>query len=151
MTVRAPALLLGLGVGGFLDGIVMHHLLGWHHMLSSTGHRPDTLRGLEANVVADGVLHAVSLLLVLAGSTAMLAAWRAGRLAPSWRSHLGLLLIGWGAFNLFDGLVHHHLLGVHHVRDDLGGPLAWDLGFLALGLAQVVAGLALLRARRASG
>ena len=27
------------------------------------------------------------------------------------------------------------LLGIHHVRDDLGGPLGWDLAFLAFGVA----------------
>ena len=34
----------------------------------------------------------------------------------------------------------HLVLGVHHVRDDLGGPLSWDLGFLAFGALLVVAG-----------
>jgi uncharacterized membrane protein len=46
---------------------------------------------------------------------------------------LGLLLAGWGLFNLVEGLIDHQLLGVHHVRDDLGGPLGWDLAFLTLG------------------
>jgi uncharacterized membrane protein len=31
------------------------------------------------------------------------------------------------------------------VRDDLGGPLGWDLAFLALGALQVLGGLALAR------
>jgi uncharacterized membrane protein len=30
------------------------------------------------------------------------------------------------------------LLGVHHVRDDLGGPMSWDSGFLAFGALLVV-------------
>ena len=144
-----PSLLLGLGLGGFVDGIVLHQLLGWHHMLTDTGEHPaGALAGLEANVVADGVFHVGTWLLVAAGTTTMLRAWRAGRLAPRWSSHVGLLLAGWGAFNLVEGLVDHQLLGVHHVRDDLGGPLAWDLGFLALGAVQVVAGLLLHRRGR---
>jgi uncharacterized membrane protein len=47
---RTPALLLGLGLGGFIDGIVLHQVLQWHHMLTSTaGHPMTTLEGLEAN------------------------------------------------------------------------------------------------------
>lgn len=65
---------------------------------------------------------------------------------PSWRFHLGGVLAGWGGFNVVEGLVDHQLLGVHHVRDDLGGPLAWGLGFLAVGVALVVAGWLLMRA-----
>ena len=138
---RLPALLLGLGLGGFLDVIVMHQLLQWHHLISDTpAGRPDSLDGLQAGTLADGLLHVAAGLLVLAGILALLTSWRRGRRAPSWRSWAGLLLVGWGAFDLLDGLVNHHLLGLHHVRDDLGGPLAWDLGFLALGAALVVGG-----------
>ncbi|HYN28677.1 MAG TPA: DUF2243 domain-containing protein [Dermatophilaceae bacterium] len=68
---------------------------------------------------------------------------RRGDLAPSWPFHLGLLLTGWGVFNLVEGLVNHQLLGIHHVRDDLGAPLSWDIGFLGFGALLVVAGWAL--------
>ncbi|MDP9445320.1 MAG: DUF2243 domain-containing protein [Actinomycetota bacterium] len=146
---RAPGLLLGLGLGGFVDGIVLHQILQWHHMLSSIGPSPTTtLHGLETNTVADGFFHLVTWLFVLAGSTLLVVAWRQGRLAPSWASHLGLLLTGWGLFNLLDGIIDHHLLGVHHVRDDLGGPLSWDVGFLAFGALLVAAGWGLHRTSR---
>ena len=56
-----------------------------------------------------------------------------------------MLLVGWGAFNVVEGVIDHEMLGIHHVRDDLGGPIGWDLGFLAFGLALVVVGLALSR------
>lgn len=55
------------------------------------------------------------------------------------------MLAGWGVFNLVEGLVNHQLLGVHHVRDDLGAPLSWDLGFLAAGVLLVVGGWLLHR------
>ena len=45
-----------------------------------------------------------------------------------------------GAFNLVEGLVDHHLLRVHHVRDDVGSPLSWDLGFLAVSAVLVAVG-----------
>jgi uncharacterized membrane protein len=51
-----------------------------------------------------------------------------------------------GLFNLVEGLINHQFLGIHHVRDDLGEPLSWDLGFLAFGVALAIAGWALHRA-----
>ncbi len=36
-SIRLPATILGVGLGGFVDGIVLHQVLQWHHMLSSTG------------------------------------------------------------------------------------------------------------------
>ena len=95
--------------------------------------------------MADGFFHVATWLFVLGASVVTIAQWRQGRLAPSWGFHLGGLLTGWGLFNLVEGLVDHQLLGVHHVRDDLGGPLSWDLGFLALGALLVAAGWLLQR------
>jgi uncharacterized membrane protein len=145
----APGLLLGLGLGGFLDGIVIHQLLQWHHMVSHTEDNPmTTLAGLRVNTFADGLFHSLTWVLVLAGSLLTVVAWQRGRLAPTWRFHVGLLLAGWGVFNLVEGVVDHLVLGLHHVRDDLGGPLSWDLGFLAFGAVLVVAGWLLHRAGR---
>lgn len=58
------------------------------------------------------------------------------------------MLAGWGLFNLVEGLVDHQLLGIHHVRDDLGGPVPWDIGFLAFGAVLVASGVALHRRGR---
>jgi uncharacterized membrane protein len=141
---RAAGLLYGLGFGGFVDGIVLHQILQWHHMISSVdGRDPGTLAGLEANTVADGFFHLATWGATFAGMVTALVAWRQGRIAPSWSFHFGLVLAGWGVFNLVEGLVDHQVLGVHHVRDDLGAPLSWDLGFLASGVVLVVVGLAL--------
>lgn len=143
---RVPGLLLGIGFGGFVDGIVLHQVLQWHHMISSVPGSPTTtVAGLEANTLADGFFHVLTWVLVLAGSMATVSAWRQDRIAPTWSFHLGLLLAGWGLFNLVEGLVNHQLLGVHHVRDDLGAPLSWDLGFLASGVLLVVVGWAVHR------
>jgi uncharacterized membrane protein len=140
-------LLLGLGLGGFVDGIVLHQILQWHHMVSSVDDAPtNTLAGLELNTLADGFFHLATWLLVLAASVTTLMAWRDGRLAPSWSFHFGLVLAGWGIFNVVEGLIDHQLLGVHHVRDDLGAPLSWDLGFLTFG-ALLIAGGRLLHLR----
>ena len=149
---RAPAFLLGIGLGGFVDGIVLHQLLQWHHLLSDTGDHPvTTVAGLEANTLADGLFHAFTWICVVVAMVLTVRAWQRRELAPPWRMHVGLLLAGWGAFNLVEGLIDHQLLGIHHVRDDLGGPLGWDLGFLAFGAVLLLVGLALARAREQPG
>ncbi|WP_101524971.1 DUF2243 domain-containing protein [Nocardioides houyundeii] len=141
---KVSGLLYGLGLGGFVDGIVLHQILQWHHMISHE-EPTDTVAGLELNTLADGFFHVAAWFLVLAASIAAIVAWRQGRLAPSWSFHFGLVLAGWGIFNVVEGLVDHQILGVHHVRDDLGAPLSWDLGFLAFGVLLTVGGWLLHR------
>lgn len=144
---RAPGLLLGAGLGGFIDGIVLHQLLQWHHLLSHVEGTPtDTIAGLRVNTMADGIFHAGTWVLVLVAIILGIAEWRRGRSAPGWRYTSGLVLAGWGVFNLVEGLVDHQLLGIHHVRDDLGGPVSWDIGFLVFGALLVGVGLLLHRA-----
>jgi uncharacterized membrane protein len=137
---------VGVGLGGFLDGIVMHQILQWHHLLTDTGDHPaTTVAGLEANTLADGFFHVATWLVVVAAMLLTVRAWQRGDLAPPWRLHFGLLLAGWGAFNVVEGLIDHQLLGIHHVRDDLGAPLGWDLAFLGFGLLLIAAGALLQR------
>jgi uncharacterized membrane protein len=146
---RAPGFLLGLGLGGFLDGIVLHQVLQWHHMLTgeSGGEPMDSVAGLEANTLADGFFHLATWVLVVAGIALTVRAWQRGDPAPPWRAQVGLLLTGWGVFNVVEGTIDHLVLGIHHVRDDLGGPLGWDLGFLVFGVLLIAVGAALSRSR----
>ncbi|WBB78716.1 DUF2243 domain-containing protein [Micromonospora sp. WMMD882] len=156
-SLRLPGILLGVGLGGFVDGILLHQLLQWHHMLTSTDednigvryYDPRTVGGLEMNTLWDGVFHVVCWLAVLVG-LAVLYSRVTHRRRRVWTSRVlwGWVLVGWGSFNLVEGVVDHHLLGIHHVH---GGPyqLWWDLGFLALGAALVAGGWLLQRGGRA--
>jgi uncharacterized membrane protein len=144
---KAPGLLLGMGLGGFIDGIVLHQVLQWHHLLTGTGDNPmTTVRGLEDNTFADGLFHLSTWLLVAAGMALAVSAWQQGKLAPPWGGHIGMMLVGWGVFNVAEGIVDHQILQIHHVRDDLGGPLSWDLGFIAFGGLLVGIGWGLAKA-----
>ena len=143
---KVSGLLYGLGLGGFIDGIVLHQIFQWHHMVSHVEDYPmTTVAGLEVNTLADGFFHVATWILVAVATSLMLRAWQRGELAPPWRAHAGLLLAGWGAFNLVEGLIDHQLLGLHHVRDDLGAPLGWDIAFLASGVLLIAVGAALVR------
>ena len=147
---RAPGLIMGLGLGGFVDGIVLHQILQWHHMLTGdNGEQPsNTVAGLEANTMADGFFHLATWFLVAGGSWMLYQSWRSGKLAAAPRAYVGMLLAGWGIFNVVEGVIDHQILGIHHVRDDLGAPLGWDLGFLVFGLLLIGVGFALERGAR---
>jgi uncharacterized membrane protein len=142
--LAAPGLLLGLGLGGLVDGVVLHQVLQWHHLLSSEGCcPPTTLRGLELNTLADGLFHVATIALLIAGGSMLWARFHDGR-AWSGRRLIGLILQGWGAFNVVEGLVDHHILGIHHVHP---GPYRWayDVAFLAFGAVLIVAGRLMAR------
>lgn len=148
VSLRLPGIVLGVGLGGFVDGILLHQLLQWHHMLSSTNsdnigvryYDPATVSGLEMNTVWDGLFHTVCWLAVLVG-LAVLYSRVTHRRRRAWGSRVlwGWILVGWGMFNLVEGIVDHHVLGIHHVHD---GPhrLWWDVGFLVLGALLVAGG-----------
>lgn len=144
-SLRSPGIVLGLGFGGLFDGVLLHQVLQWHHMLSSTDAYPKTtLRGLEVNTFADGLFHALTYVFLAAG---LILLWRVVHkhgAGSGGRSLFGWILVGWGIFNLVEGTVDHHVLQIHHVRPGPSGVL-FDIGFLVLGAALVAAGLLLSR------
>lgn len=138
---------LGLGLGGFFDGIVLHQILQWHHMVSSAGYPPDSLGNLQINTLADGLFHASTYVFVVVGVVLL---WRSARRAPlRWSGKLagGSLLVGFGLFNLVEGIVNHHIIGIHHVNETVPREqwIWWDLGFLAWGAAMLALGWWLIR------
>jgi uncharacterized membrane protein len=129
-----------------VDGIVLHQILQWHHMLTSEGsYPPTTVAGLETNTLWDGLFHAATWVAVAVGVYILWRRTSGWRWAISGRAFIGWLLVGWGLFNLVEGVVDHHILAIHHVRDDVSDPLPWDLGFLAFGLALIIGGWLLAR------
>lgn len=154
-TVNYPlsaGILLGLGLGGFVDGIVLHQLLQWHHIATSAGYPPDSVPNLEFNTLLDGLFHAATWIMTVAG---LFLLWRAAR-QPHERWPAGLLvgsvLMGFGIFNLVEGLVNHQLLGLHHVNETVppGQWIYWDLAFLAIGAILLVLGWLIYRPARKS-
>ncbi len=139
----AAGVLLGVGLGGFFDGIVLHQILQWHHLVS-TPTPPDTLENLRLNTLADGLFHAATWVVTVVGVFVLAAANGARQAVGGGRALLGAALAGWGGFNLVEGLIDHHLLRLHHVRP---GPdeLLYDLGFLAWGAVMVLAGVTVVR------
>jgi uncharacterized membrane protein len=141
----AAAFTLGIGLGGFFDGIVFHQILQLHNMLS--GWLPVTdLVSAKVNMVWDGVFHAAVWILTLVGVALL---WRAARrddVVFLTRFLVGGLLMGWGFFNVVEGVIDHHILNLHHVYERLG-PSVWDYVFLGWGGAMIALGWVLTRRR----
>jgi uncharacterized membrane protein len=136
--------LLGISFAGFFDGIVLHQILQWHHMLTSV--RPtNSVEDLAANTFWDGVFLIAASIFAAIGLTLFWLAHRRHQLSDSTQTLIGSLLFGGGSFNLIEGIIDHHLLGIHHVKSGTN-QLAWDLGFLILSV--LLAGLGLIVLRR---
>jgi len=136
--VISAGILLGCGLGAFVDGILLHQLLQWHNMLSSV-HAPVDLLSMKYNMVWDGAFHALAWFVTVLGVWRL---WRAGKRSDvSWSTPtlVGAALLGWGAFNFVEGLIDHQLLGLHHVHPG-AHELTWDLAFLGLGVLQTALG-----------
>jgi uncharacterized membrane protein len=146
----SAGILLGLGIGGFFDGILLHQVLQWHHMLTSAGYPANSVPNLEINTLWDGFFHVSTYIFVLFG---LLVLWRAARRTHGrWSGKLlsGTILIGFGLFNLVEGFVDHHLLGIHHVNETVPPEqwIYWDIGFLVWGALMLLVGWRLMRAGR---
>ena len=142
---RRAGVLLGIGRGGFVDGILLHQIAHWHNMGPAVL-APSTLESLQLNMKWDGLFHAAVWLITLVGVYLLLGDARRGAPLPVAGPFTGQLILGWGLFNLVEGIVDHHLLGLHHVRDlPVHLPL-YDWLFLAVGGAGfILLGWALAR------
>ncbi len=146
--LRGAGLLLGLALGGFLDGILLHQVLQWHHLLSAVD--SPAVQDPRVQILVDGLFHALMYVLAVVG---LVLLWKSrqpfarpagGRVLWAW------LLIGFGAWHVIDAVVFHWVLQLHHIRMD-SQPLLWDAIFFALGIAVMLWGWRSLRAAKAEG
>lgn len=140
----AAGVLIGAGLGGFVDGIVFHQILQFHNMLSARI-PPDDLVGAKINMFWDGLFHAAVWLMTVVGLALL---WRVGarRDVPwSGATFLGSLVVGWGLFNFIEGIIDHQILGIHHVVEFAADKLPYDLAFIASGVVFLLVGWMLIR------
>ena len=130
-----PGILVGIGLAGTLDEVVLHQLLAWHHFYDRS--TP------TAGLVSDGLFHLFSTAVLVIGLIQLVERRRTTPDPP--RVALAGILLGAGGFNLYDGTIQHKLLGLHQVREGVPNNLPYDLAFLAIAAALALAGALLLR------
>jgi uncharacterized membrane protein len=129
LPLLSAAVVLGVGIGGFIDGIVFHQILQWHEILSNRL-APITVTAKSVNMFWDGIFHAAMLTAVIIG---VLMLWRVSRGRnndTSGRLLTGALLMGWGIFNCAEGIIDHHLVALHNVREITASVAFWNYSFL---------------------
>ena len=122
---------LGIGLGGFVDGIALHQIAQWHNMGSAIL-PPHTMEAMSQNMKWDGLFHLATLAITIAGVFMLWAAARHRTIPATAGGLVGEMLFGWGLFNLVEGVINHHLLNIHHVRDLPGHVPLYDWVFLAV-------------------
>jgi uncharacterized membrane protein len=144
-TARARwAVVLGFALGGFFDGILLHQILQWHHLLSLV----PAVDSIRLQVLWDGYFHA---LMYFVAALGLWGLWRNRAQEADWHGALlvGYLLIGFGLWHVVDSLLSHWILGIHRIRLDSPNPLVWDLiWFTAFGALPLLIGWMMLRRRR---
>ena len=103
--------ILGLGLLGAVDGIVFHQILQWHSVYMDTDH--------HGRIVSDGLFHTFAVATLVVGAVLLWLAGHPGSIERGARLLVGGLLTGGGTFNLVEGIVNHHLLGIHHVKQGI--------------------------------
>lgn len=141
---------LGFALGGFFDGILLHQVLQWHHLLSNV--QAAALRDLRAQMLADGLFH---VLMYFIAAWALVLLWR-GRegfaRGDAGRVLWGQALIGFGVWHIVDSVVSHWITGIHRIRVDAPNPLFWDLlWFVVFGVLPLVLGWLAYRGRGGGG
>ncbi|MDQ3698581.1 MAG: DUF2243 domain-containing protein [Gemmatimonadota bacterium] len=137
--------MLGVGLAGFVDGIVLHQIAQWHNMGSAIL-PPTTMEAMQQNMLWDGLFHAAVWLVTLMGVFMLINRARSAAPLPSSGRFAGQMLLGWGIFNLVEGVIDHHLLNLHHVPVHVP---VYDWLFLGIGgLGFIALGWLLSRASR---
>lgn len=145
--LMAASTVLGIGLGGFVDGIVLHQLLQWHEMISNKI-SPTNYINKSVNMFWDGIFHAFAFLVTLTG---VILLWKISRRKDINRSGnllAGGMVFGWGLFNLLEGLADHQVLKLHNVREVATNKEAWNFGFLALSIILIIAGLLIAKRKK---
>lgn len=142
--LRWAGFLLGFSLGGFFDGILLHQVLQWHHLLSNV--EAAALQDIRAQMLADGLFH-VLMYFIAAWALYLLWKARADCSAPGAdRTLWAQALIGFGVWHVVDSVVSHWITGIHRIRMDSPNPLFWDLLWLVVfGVVPLVIGWILRR------
>ena len=142
--LTTASMVLGIGVGGFIDGIILHQIFQWHEMISNKM-PPITVVAKSVNMFWDGIFHFFTLIVVMIGVTLLWKLLKRKDIDKSGKLLVGGLLLGWGLFNIVEGIIDHHLLKLHNVREISTQIDFWNYSFLAISIIILFIGYMLTR------
>lgn len=142
--LTTASMVLGIGLGGFSDGIVLHQILQWHEMLSNKIPSTEYV-GKSVNMFWDGIFHFFCLIVCLIGVILLWRLLKRKDVQTSGRLLSGGLLLGWGLFNIVEGIIDHHILELHYVMQFSANPDTGNFIFLGASLFMLIVGYALVK------
>ena len=127
-------ILFGIGLAAFLDEVIFHQLLRWHHFYDKST--------TDIGMISDGLFHAFSWFATIGGL--FLLADLKRRNAFFLKRWWGGVLLGAGGFQLYDGTIQHKWMQLHQIRyvDNI---LIYDLVWNASAVFMILAGFFLLK------
>jgi uncharacterized membrane protein len=140
--LTTASMVLGIGLGGFFDGIVFHQIFQWHAMISNIL-PPSTLMSKSVNMFWDGIFHFFTLSVVIVGVVLFWKLLRRKNIDTSGKLFGGGLLLGWGLFNIVEGVINHQILKLHNVMEfstnhDIGNFIFLGVSLLMLGIGYMI-------------
>ena len=107
---------------------------------------PDTLVKTEINMFWDGLFDAFTWIMTLIGIVLLWKVAKNETVPKLTHVLIGAVMTGFGAFNLIEGIIDHHLFQLHHVVQRAIYPiqLYWDLAYLTSGVFLILFGYYLI-------
>ena len=122
--------LLGMGVAGTLDAVILHEFLQWHNFYVHTTR--------FWRIFIDGIFHFVTAGFIFLGALRLWARRDLISAHGRGRALAAGICLGAGGFNLYDGTIQHKLLRLHPVREGVQNILPYDLLFNGGAIALIV-------------
>jgi uncharacterized membrane protein len=145
--ILTAAIVLGIGLGGFVDGVIFHQILQWHEMLSNKIDAT-TVPGKSVNMFWDGLFHAFCLIAVCTGIFLLWKAFLQTTASHSSKLIWAGLLLGWGIFNVTEGMIDHYLFKIHNVRELIGKQNLYNLLFIIYSAVLIIIGWLLYKSEK---
>lgn len=129
--------LFGIGSMAFVDEVIFHQLLQWHHFYD--------LATPQVGIFADGLLNSFAWFAAIGGLFLFTDLRR--RQAANMRYCIASILIGAGAFQLFDGIIEHKVFRTHQIRYQVE-LWPYDVSWNLFGAALLIAGISLVKSAK---
>lgn len=142
--LTTASLVLGIGLGGFVDGIVLHQILQIHEMLSNKISATDYI-GKSVNMFWDGIFHLFCFIVVFTGIVLLWRLMKRSDVDRSGKLFAAGLIGGWGLFNLIEGTIDHQILKLHNVIEFALDHNIGNYSFLAASVVMLIISFVLFK------
>lgn len=144
--LTSASIIIGIGMGGFLDGIVLHQVLQVHEMLSNKIPPTDYV-SKSVNMFWDCIFHLFCFIVVIIGIILLWKLMKRTDINRSGNLLAGGLTAGWGLFNIVEGVINHQVLQLHNVVEIAANHAIANYSFLVVSVLMLIAGYVIIKRR----